>query len=157
MRHFPGRAYFFLFLVEIRTAFGLKQGKGVTNCLFSGQCERDWGLTAGSLLLYLVCVLCQSGKSNWILTPLVTVIFSSWYDIRNHVKIPPVLQVSSWSLGRHGHSWWTWRWCQMGGNSNQKCLWSFHNIRNHIKTLPVLQVSGTMSRLHLSSKSPPGF
>ena len=28
-------------------------------------------------------------------------------DIRNHVKTPPVLQVSSWSLGGYGYSWWT--------------------------------------------------
>ena len=29
---------------------------------------------------------------------------SSRSDIRNHVKTPPVLQVSSWSLGGHAHS-----------------------------------------------------
>ena len=41
---------------------------------------------------------------------------------------------------------WIWRWCQMGGNIHQKCLWKFHQDL----TL------GTMSRLHLSSKSLPG-
>ena len=56
----------------------------------------------------------------------VSVKVSSRSDIRNHVKTPPVLQVSSWSLGGHGHSWWTWRWCQMGVNTHQKCLWKFH-------------------------------
>ena len=76
----------------------------------------------------------------------VSVKVSSRSDIRNHVKTPPVLQVSSWSLGGHGHSWWTWRWCQMGGNIHQKCLWKFHQDLT----------SGTMSRLHLSSKSLPG-
>ena len=56
----------------------------------------------------------------------VSVKVSSRSDIRNHVKTPPVLQVSSWSLGGHGHSWWTWRWCQMGANIHQKLLWKFH-------------------------------
>jgi len=56
----------------------------------------------------------------------VSVKVSSRSDIRNHVKAPPVLQVSSWSLGGHGHSWWTWRWCQMGANIHQKLLWKFH-------------------------------
>jgi len=41
---------------------------------------------------------------------------------------------------------WIWRWCQMGGNIHQKCLWKFHQDLT----------SGTMSRLHLSSKSLPG-
>ena len=35
---------------------------------------------------------------------------SSMPDIRNHVKTPPALQVSSWSLGGHGQSQWTWKW-----------------------------------------------
>ena len=74
----------------------------------------------------------------------VSVKVSSRSDIRNHVKTAPVLQVSSWSLG--GHSWWTWRWCQMGGNIHQKFLWKFYQDLT----------SGTMSRLHLSSKSLPG-
>ena len=56
----------------------------------------------------------------------VSVKVSSWPDIRNHIKTPPVLQVSSWSLGGHGHSWWTWKWCQMGGNTHPKCLRKFH-------------------------------
>ena len=56
----------------------------------------------------------------------VSVKVSSRSDIRNHVKTPPVLQVSSRSLGGHGHSWWTWRWCQMGANIHQKLLWKFH-------------------------------
>ena len=47
-------------------------------------------------------------------------------DIRNHVKTPPVLQVSSWSLGGHWHPWWTWSWCQMRANIHQKLLWKFH-------------------------------
>ena len=34
----------------------------------------------------------------------VSVKVSSRSDIRNHVKTPPVLQVSSRSLGGHGHS-----------------------------------------------------
>ena len=61
--------------------------------------------------------------------------------MRNHVKTPPVLQVSGW----HGHSWLNWRWCQMAGNIHHKCLREFyHNL-----------TSVTMSRLHLSSKSLP--
>ena len=44
----------------------------------------------------------------------VSVKVSSRSDIRNHVKTAPVLQVSYWSLRGHGHSWWTWRWCQTG-------------------------------------------
>ena len=76
----------------------------------------------------------------------VSVKVSSRSEIRNHVKTPLVLQVSSQSLGGHGHCWWTWRWCHMGGNIHQKCLWKFHQNLT----------SGTMSRLHLSSKSFPG-
>ena len=72
---------------------------------------------------------------------------SSRSDIRNHVKTPPVLQVTSRSLGGHGHSWWTWKWCQIGGNIHLKCLSKFHQDLT----------SGTMSRLHLSSKSLPGI
>ena len=34
----------------------------------------------------------------------VSVKVSSRSDIRNHVKTPPVLQVTSRSLGGHGHS-----------------------------------------------------
>merc|ERR1711915_234722 len=34
----------------------------------------------------------------------VSVKVSSRSDIRNHVKTPPVFQVSSWSLGGHGHT-----------------------------------------------------
>ena len=34
----------------------------------------------------------------------VSVKVSPRFDIRSHVKTPPVLQVSSWSLGGHGHS-----------------------------------------------------
>ena len=36
----------------------------------------------------------------------VFVTVSSMSDIRNYVKTPLVLQVSSWSLGWHGHIWW---------------------------------------------------
>ena len=67
-------------------------------------------------------------------------------DIRNHFKTPPVIQVSSWSLGRHWHSRWTWRWCQIGDNININLLWKFYQDLK----------SGTISRLHLSSKSLPG-
>ena len=62
---------------------------------------------------------------------------------RNYVKTPPILQVSSWSLGGRGGSWWTWRWCHMIGIILQKLLWKFHQD----------PTSETLSRLHLSSKS----
>ena len=45
----------------------------------------------------------------------------------------------------NGHSWLIWRWCQMGGNIHRNCLWKFHQDLTW----------GTMSRLHLSSKSLP--
>ena len=61
----------------------------------------------------------------------VSVKVSSRSDIRNHVKTPPVLQVTSRSPGGHG----------------LKCLSKFHQDLT----------SGTMSRLHLSSKSLPGI
>ena len=47
-------------------------------------------------------------------------------DIWDHLINPPILNISSWSFGGHGHSWWTWRWCQMGGNIHKKLLWRFH-------------------------------
>ena len=56
-------------------------------------------------------------------------------DFSNHVKTFPVLHVSSQSQGGNRH-----------GNIHQKCLWKFHQDLT----------SETMSRLHLSSKSPPG-
>ena len=73
----------------------------------------------------------------------VSVKLLSRSDIRNHVKTPPFLQVSSWSLGGHWHSWWTWRWWQIGGTIHPKCLKisSRSDIRNHVKTPPELKVS----------------
>ena len=65
--------------------------------------------------------------SDWRVHPSeVSVKVSATSDIRNHVKTPHVFQVSSWSLGGHRHSWWTWRWRHMRGNSHQKLLWRFH-------------------------------
>ena len=52
--------------------------------------------------------------------------FSSNLDIRNPVKNPPVLYVPSCILGGHGGSWWTWRWCQIGGSILRKLLWNYH-------------------------------
>ena len=56
------------------------------------------------------------------------------------------LLVSSWSLVGPGGSWLTLRWCQKGGGILWKLQWNF----NQDWTL------GTKSRLHMSSKSPPG-
>ena len=56
------------------------------------------------------------------------------------------IKVSSWILGGYGHSWLTCRWYQMGWNIHQKCLWQIHQCLT----------SGTMSELHMSSKSLPG-
>ena len=67
-------------------------------------------------------------------------------NIRNPVKTPSVLQVSSWSLQWRGGSWCTWRWCHMIGIILQKLLWKFHQD----------PTSETLSRLHLSSKYLPG-
>ena len=58
----------------------------------------------------------------------------------------PIIQVSYWSLGGHGCSWWSWRWCQDVYNIPRKHSWKFHQD----------PTSGTLSRLHLSSKSLPG-
>ena len=63
--------------------------------------------------------------------------------IRDPVKTPPVLQVSSWSHGGQRGSWWTWSWCQILEIIFQKLLWKFHQD----------PTSGTLSRLLLSSKS----
>ena len=71
---------------------------------------------------------------------------SSRCNSRNPVKTPPVLQVSPWSLGGCGGSWWTWRWCHMIGIIIQKLLWKFHQDAT----------AENLSRLHLSSKSLPG-
>ena len=69
----------------------------------------------------------------------------SWWTshIRSPVKTPPFLQVSFWSLGGHGGSWWTWSLGQMNGSIFMKLLWNFHQD----------PTSETLSRLHLSSKS----
>ena len=71
---------------------------------------------------------------------------SSRSNIRNPVKTSTVLQVTSWSLGGHWDSWWSWSWCQMIRNIIQKLMWKFH----------LDPTSQTLSRLHLSSKYPPG-
>ena len=76
----------------------------------------------------------------------VSVKVSSRSDIRNHVKTPLVLQVSSWGLGGRGGSWCTWWWSQMDENILKKLPWKFHEY----------WTSGSLSRLHLSSKSLPG-
>ena len=34
----------------------------------------------------------------------------SRYIIRKLAKTTHIIKVSSWSLGGHGGSWWTWRW-----------------------------------------------
>ena len=51
---------------------------------------------------------------------------SSRLDIRNPVKTPHVLNDPSWSLGGHRDSWWTWKWCQIGGSILLMLLWNFH-------------------------------
>ena len=71
---------------------------------------------------------------------------SSRSNIRNPVKTPPFLQVSPWSLGGCGVSWWTWRWCHMIRIILQKLLCKFHPD----------PTSQTLSRLYLSSKFLPG-
>ena len=72
---------------------------------------------------------------------------SSKYNNRKPVMTLPVLQVTSWSLGGHEDSWWTYRWCYMTCINHLKLLWKFHPN----------PTSGSLSRLSLSSKSLPGF
>ena len=51
----------------------------------------------------------------------------SWRsNILNPVKTPHVLQVSSWSLGGHGGSWQSWKWCQGARATHRKLPWKFH-------------------------------
>ena len=70
---------------------------------------------------------------------------SSKYNNRKPVMTLPVLQVTSWSLGGHEDSWWTYRWCYMTCINHLKLLWKFHPN----------PTSGSLSRLYLSSKSLP--
>ena len=85
--------------------------------------------------------------SDWREHPRKASLKVSWrLDMRKPVKTPPVLQVSSWSLGGRGGSWCTWLWSQMDENILKKLPWKFH----------VDWTSGSLSRLHLSSKSLPG-
>ena len=65
---------------------------------------------------------------------------------RKLVKALLILQVSSWGLGGQGCSWWSWGWCQVTQNILAKINWKFYQD----------QSSGSLSRLHLSSKSLPG-
>ena len=69
-----------------------------------------------------------------------------WLVEKKPVKTPPVLQVSSWSLGGQGCSWDTWRWCQKGCNIPRKVSCKFDDD----------WFRKSLSRLLLSSKSPPG-
>ena len=105
---------------------------------------------------------------------------SSRSDIRNRVKSPTVLWVSSWSLGGHGHSWWTWRtvyesfikiWhqepCQDSTpppnlflESKRTWIWRWCQMGGNIHPKCLWKfhqdlTSVTMSRLQLSSKSLP--
>ena len=92
-------------------------------------------------LMHLVMV------SDWREHPREASLKVSWrLDNRNPVKTPPVLQVSSWSLGGHGGSWRTWWWSQIKENIQEKLPWKFHDV----------WTSETLSRLPLSSKSLPG-
>ena len=75
-----------------------------------------------------------------------SLIVSSRSNIRKLVKTPPILQVSSWSLGGQECSWWSWQWCQGTHNIPRMLYWKFHQD----------PTSGSLSRLHLSSKSLPG-
>ena len=77
----------------------------------------------------------------------VAVKISSKSNIRNQFKTLPVLQVPSWSLGKYGGSWQTWRWFHMTCINPMKLLWKFHPN----------PTTGSLSRLSLSSKSLPGF
>ena len=63
--------------------------------------------------------------------------FSSRSNIRNTVKTSPFLQVSSWSLGGHGGSWWTWRWCQIGWSILLKLLKIKHQESCQDSTCPL--------------------
>ena len=70
---------------------------------------------------------------------------SSRSNIWKFVKNPPILQVTSWSLGGKVCSWWSWRWCQGTQDIPGKFYWKFHQD----------PTSGSLSRLHLSARSPP--
>ena len=63
-------------------------------------------------------------------------------DISNHVKTFPVLQCLFLDSRQHWYSWNGVRW---EGTFTYKCRWKFYQDLT----------SGTMSRLHLSSKSLP--
>ena len=62
---------------------------------------------------------------------------------RNPIKTQPVLQVSSWSLGRNGHSWQLFWWCQILKSIIKMLSWKFHQDSS----------TETPSWLSLSSKS----
>ena len=64
-------------------------------------------------LMFLMNLEMVSKDRDYPSEPSVKV--SSRSIVRNCVKTPPILQVTSWSLGGHGGSWWTWRWCQRKG------------------------------------------
>ena len=69
-----------------------------------------------------------------------------WCQGTQNTPGKPILQVSSWSLEGHGYSRWSWRWCQGSQKLTRKLYWKFHQN----------PTSGSLSRLHLSSKSLPG-
>merc|ERR1712025_1027948 len=61
-------------------------------------------------------------SKEWDYPSAPSVKFSSRSIVRNCVKTPPILQVTSWSLGGHVGSCWTWRWCQRKETINLNLL-----------------------------------
>ena len=108
----------------------------------------------------------EFGSDEWEHLYEASVKFSSRSNIRNPVKTPPFLHVSSWSLRGHKGAWWNWSMGQMNGWIFMKLLWNFHQDPTSGTLLRVLissmscpeehPISGALSRLHLSSKSLPG-
>ena len=76
--------------------------------------------------MFLMTLEMVSGYSKFPWEVLLKV--SSRSNIRNLVKIAPILQVSYWSLGGQGCSWWSWRWCQGTQNTLGKFAVSFIKI-----------------------------
>ena len=65
----------------------------------------------------------------------VVVKISSNSNIRNPIKTLLVLQVPSWSLGGHGGSWQTWRWCQIHRSILKTFLHGFHHDQTSVRYL----------------------
>ena len=116
---------------SVRFSFFLKPGRGWVGRF---KILKKNNFTGLNFNFVKPCLVMQ--QFDWTISPMV------WEEVLSWRTCHPYLLLDSRRI---------WKFLidlyQMGWNIDQKCLWKFNPD----------QTTETMSRLHLSSKSPPGF